>query len=491
MTIFHLTIIATIIITIIIGIIAGKFVKGNTSNYMIAGKKLGFLFVALAIVSQAIDGNATMGNTGLAQDFGFWAGAVLPIGLAISIFILGAFFAKKLNSSNALTLIDIFEARYQRKVSFMAAIIALFGFGILLAGNVALGALLAQTFFAIKYESAVIVICLAVCLYCFRGGIISDIWSDIFQMFVLVASMVGVSIYLVINYDILNNFFSTFQAAAGSAQMFTISGGGLINWASLIALGFGNIIAIDFVQRIFAARSPKAAQRGCYLAGFLTLLIGIPFSLLAISLAQINAGNDTALTFFDFTQTILPPWLGALLISGVICAALSTVDGAILSMSNILTRNILNIKPELETQEPQQAEQTALYFLRLSTIPIACCAMIFAILLPSPGILLSVAFDLTFAGLLIPFIFALFWPNFSNNQAALYAMIVGIGSRAFFATLTPTAFGLTNPFYITNNFFPASLDGLGTMIAPLLALATYLIIAFGSKITKKYIYGTK
>jgi hypothetical protein len=55
-------------------------------------------------MGQAVDTNATLGNTDLAAAGGFWAGASLPIGLAICLGLTGLFFAKRMNSMKLLTI---------------------------------------------------------------------------------------------------------------------------------------------------------------------------------------------------------------------------------------------------------------------------------------------------------------------------------------------------------------------------------------------------
>ena len=49
---------------------------------MVAGKSLPLLFVGTMLSAQSIDGNSSLGNVALVYQFGFWAGAAIPIGLA-------------------------------------------------------------------------------------------------------------------------------------------------------------------------------------------------------------------------------------------------------------------------------------------------------------------------------------------------------------------------------------------------------------------------
>ena len=45
------------------------------------------------LAAQAVDGNSTLGNIALVFEFGFWAGAVVPIGLGTCLLLVGAFYA--------------------------------------------------------------------------------------------------------------------------------------------------------------------------------------------------------------------------------------------------------------------------------------------------------------------------------------------------------------------------------------------------------------
>lgn len=480
MNIVQISIILSFLLSIIIGLVVGNKVKNKSLNFTVAGRSLPAGLITIALVAQAIDGNATLGNTSLSFDFGFWAGASLIIGLAISLFLLGKFFAEPLNNLKLITLADLFEIKFNRKIGFIASIIMLLGFGLLLAGNIATVGILLKLFFHIKYETSVIVTTLIVLLYIIRGGIISDIYADILQMILVSIGIFSALFVLFIFYGPINIFASEVMMSKFSlSQFFSIGDGALINWATIFALGFGNLIAIDFGSRIFAAKSGQDAKKSCYLAAIFTLILGLPFSLLIFYALNLNLTpiSDSPILIV-LAQKVLPPFVSALLITGVINAALSTIDGAILSMGNILTRNLIRIRPE--TSDNEEIEKTALYFFRISLIPIACSAMIFAILFPSPGVLLSVAFDITFASLLIPFVFA-FSQKLANSQAALCAIIVGGISRIVFVTLTPTLFGLANPFYIHNSIISPSLDGLGTILSPLLALIAYFVVILNNK----------
>lgn len=478
-----ITIFITVFIAIIIGIMAGKNIKNRKENFYIAGRKWPWIFVAMALVGQAIDGNSTLGSTSLGFDFGFWAAAAFPIGLALSLFLLGKFFAPKLNSLNLMTLADFFHIKYNRRIEVIASLLMLFSFGILLAGNIAAVAILLMNYVSINYQAIVILVCIIILLYIIRGGIISDLYSDFWQLAVLTLGTVAAFVFTINKFD-FTGFFTSQAYINGSSinQMFSLANGGLINWATVVALGFGNILAIDFNSRIYAARTPQDAEKGCYWGALFTLIFGIPFALLPLMINFLNIQPiDGSPILLVFAHSILPPFIIGLLISGIIAAAFTTIDGAILSMGNIITQNLLRVQDDIDDPSSVESEKTFLYFSRLSLIPITCLAMIFAILMPSPGVLLTVSFDIMFSSLLAPFVFA-FYLKKPNITAAIYSIVAGSVTRLLFAILTPTSFGITNSIlYIPNSLINPNWDGLGTIIAPLVSFIVYLVIYLYSK----------
>jgi SSS family solute:Na+ symporter len=267
----------------------------------------------------------------------------------------------------------------------------------------------------------------------------------------------------------------------------SVDQGAYVNWATIFALGFGNILAIDFAARIFSAKSAKEARRGCYIGGITTLVLGLPFALLPLVIQYLGivpeAGVPILMTFGSNT---LPAVVYALLICGIIAASLSTIDGAMLSMGNIVTHNFLNLKKDVSSDEPEESERIQLYFSRLTLVPIAFLAMAFAIALPTPGVLLTVAFDIMFAALLVPFL-AAFYTKQPNITAAIAAIVTGAAIRTVFAILTPTAFGVPNTiFYVENTIIPPTWDGVGTILAPVVAAIVYI----GVTVINRYVIKT-
>lgn len=131
-----------IVIFVLIGFSTAFFVKGESKNYFVAGRSLPLWVITATLASQSLDSNAILGNVDLSYKYQFYDGAVLPIGLGLSLILNGLFFAAKINKDNALTLPDVFAKRYGKLVELMASICTIISFLCLLAGNlVGMGAI--------------------------------------------------------------------------------------------------------------------------------------------------------------------------------------------------------------------------------------------------------------------------------------------------------------------------------------------------------------
>lgn len=132
--------------TVGIGIWAAKQVKGDSENYLVAGRGLVLPLAAATLMAQSVDSNATLGNTDLTAEFGFWAGASLPIGLALCLFLTALFFAKPMNRMGLITLPDFYRVKYNRPTEVVASFLMVLSFSFLLAGNLVAGDIYSRLF---------------------------------------------------------------------------------------------------------------------------------------------------------------------------------------------------------------------------------------------------------------------------------------------------------------------------------------------------------
>ena len=163
------------------GLGATFFVGGKTDNYFVAGRTLSLPICTLTLASQCIDSNAVLGNADLSYKFHYSDGAVLPIGLGLSLIINGIFLARHMNDENLLTLPDLWGRRYGPAVEVLGGLITIVSFMALLAGNlVGCGTVLSYTM-GMSMTGAICISGLIMFLYTAGGGLFSVAYSDILQ----------------------------------------------------------------------------------------------------------------------------------------------------------------------------------------------------------------------------------------------------------------------------------------------------------------------
>ena len=468
---YGIAIIGFLIASIVVGTFTHKLVKKSSKRYIVAGKSLPLFFVGTMLAAQSIDGNSSLGNAALVYQFGFWAGAVIPIGLGICLILTGLFYGKTLNKLSMFTLPDYYYRRYGNASEGISGVLMIISFIVLVAGNFAASGFILQTVFGIDFFWGILIAALVVLVYTFAGGLFSSAYTDIFQIYLAIGAFWAAFIFFAGGFAGVD--FSTILGAAPPGYL-DLSGltdmasGALINWAGIFALGLGDIVALDFMERVFAAKDPKTAQRGAFWGAGLTLFTVIPTSMLGIIALYYLPGLENPFTAMpDLAINHMPFAVGAALLMGVLGAAMSTANGGLLAISSVISRNLIQrdiMKRWLK--KPSMGDRRLLLTTRIFTIPMMVAAFILGWQIPQPGIYLILAFDIVFAGAFAPLTLGLFWKK-ANMPAAVTSLIVGSALRLLM-------------FFI----IPAEWAGLDTMIPPVISFALFITVALATQ--KKY-----
>jgi solute:Na+ symporter, SSS family len=468
---YGIGVIAFLALSVIVGTLTAKLVKKSSKRYMIAGKSLPLFFVGTMLAAQSIDGNSSLGNVSLVYQFGFWSGAAIPIGLGICLLLTGAFYGKRLNKMAMLTLPDFYYRRFGNGAEGMSSILMTISFIVLVAGNFAASGFILSTVLQIDFFWAMLISSIIVLVYTFAGGLFSSAYTDIFQIYLAIGAFWAAFIFFAagaagVDFStILGNAPPGYLDLSGLTDM---GNGALINWASIFALGLGDIVALDFMERVFAAKDPKTASRGAFWGGGLTLFTVIPTSMLGIvALYFLPNLEDPFTAYPTLAINHLPFPIGVALLMGVLGASMSTANGGLLAISSVISRNIIqrDILRRI-LKRPGMEDRKLLMTTRVFTIPMMAAAFILGYLIPQPGIYLVLAFDIVFAGAWAPLTLGLFWRK-SNTPAAITSLIVGSALRVLMFFVIPPEFA-----------------GLDTMIPPPIAFAIFVIVALATQ--KKY-----
>lgn len=439
-------------ISLAIGIYTYTKVRGSSTNYTVCDKSLPFIVVGTTLLAQAVDGNATLGNVSLTYTSGVWTGLMIPVGLALSLFLVGKFLASPLNKMNLMTLPEFFYRRYGAGTELLVSLLTIACFTVLIAGNLSAVAWVLSVVSGISYLPALAITTAVIVTYTMAGGLYSAVWTDFFQIHVALVGFVASAAWVLYTRG-WSLFTSIPVEKIDFSGLTSLQAGALPNWAGMIALFLGNAMALDFMERVFAAKSPKVARRGCYYAGTVTLIIGVSATLLGLaSITSVPNASDPRMVLPTLGVGVLPYWMGMMVFIGVLGASMSTANGAMLVIAVVMARNIYQRRTKTQVNDSK-----LLMLSRVLAIPTAAAAMILAWLRPEPGILLVVAFDIVFAGCVVPLFAGVYWQK-ANATGAVTSIVVGTVARLIAHFVTPAAWA-----------------GLDTLIPPVLSCVAFFV----------------
>jgi SSS family solute:Na+ symporter len=477
---FQFALVALIAFFALVGISTYILVRKSGRRFVVAGKQLPLFLIGTMLFAQSVDANGTLGNTGAVYGSGFWWGFQFPLGLAICLLVTGSWFAKPLNRMNLLTLPDYYYRRYGNVTELIVSVLMTVSFIILVAGNLAGCGWIIHIIFGLGYVPSLIIISMVVLAYTFSGGLFSCAATDIVQLYPALVAFVVSVIWLLVEGGgwsayadkIPSDFF-------GMSGLTSFDNGALVVWAGILALGIGDIVALDFMERVFAAKTPTVAQRGCYMAAGFTLIVGICASLMGLMAFKLIPGgvDDPRSVIITLATASLPFLLGLFVLGGIIGAGLSTANGGALGISAVFARNIMQrnvLLPRLRKQAERdgkdfhqvleetdwhEADRKLLWYSRFMLIPVFAAAIGFAVWRPEPGMLLVLAFDVVFAGCVAPLILGIYWKK-ANTYGALVAVIVGTALRLVLYYTMPVAWA-----------------GLDTLIPPVVSFVLMVAVS--------------
>jgi Na+/proline symporter len=442
---------AFLALSLVIGVSTARFVHRSGRRFLICGKSMPFIVIGTTLVAQALDGNATLGNTGLTYAGGFWSGMALSLGLGLSLFFVGKFLAEPLNRMDLITLPEFFFRRYGRGTELATSVVTFVSFSILLAGNLAaLGWILSVTS-GWSYAQALSFGAAIVFTYTVAGGLYAAIWTDFVQIYIAVGGFLLLAGWLYWTQDWQGALAALPPAHLNLEGLTSLASGGLVNWSVILSLTFGNAMALDFMERVFTARTPKIARTACYYAGTLTIIAGVAAAFAGLMAHQmVGVVEDSRMVLPVLASQHVPYWVGVMTMIGVVGASMSTCCGVIIATSAVVSRNILQ-----RWSSVVMDDEFLLRATRLVAIPMTAGGALFAYYRPEPGVLLVLAFDIVFAGCVVPLVAGVYWKR-ANAAGALAAIIVGTSARV-----------------VAHYLVPASLSGLDTLLPPVIGAVAF------------------
>lgn len=366
----------------------------DAEDYFLGGRSAKTLVLFMALLGTNVTPFVLMGIPGLAYHHGIGVfglnAAIVALGIPLTFWAIGYPAWRAARATGAVTPAELYAKRLRSPalgiVLFVAFVVYTLPYLVssVLGVGVAVSVLTAD---AVSLETAALGLLAVTLVYTATGGMRATMWTNVFQGavfvgFVLVA-FVGVA-------DHLGGFEAVMARVQAEAPALLVKGdrpmfatGAWVSWGLAISL---TVIAFPhMLVRIFAAKDVQALRNTCRLYPGALVLLWLPVVLLgvwgAVAIPGLQ-GRASDGIFVRLVQEAFGPWLEGLCLAGVLAAVMSTVDAQFLTLSSMLTRDVLQrVRPDLSARGQVRAGRLFLVVVALVTaaLVVARPASIFSI----------------------------------------------------------------------------------------------------------------
>ncbi len=459
MDIFSVTIGVSVLLFVIIGGYSGRSVK-RMDDYFVAGRKAPTLLILGTLVASVMSTSIFMGEAAFTYDGQFGAYMLFP-GIAVTGYMLGAvFFGVYLRRSCAPTVADYFGTRFQsRRLQQFAGFTIILGLGGYLLIVTQGASLLLSDITGLSFGTSLMVAWLSYTVFTMYAGSKGVIITDTLMFLLFMGATLVFVAYIV-------DGFGGFKASVADLALIKEKQG-IASWTGIIGEGTGWPTALDYViwavvidiawalvyavgpwqaSRHLMAKNEHVVLRAAILACFCVIVLQMLVYGMGglMNLAKIDIDPSETVLIWA-AQSLVPEFLGALLVAGIIAAALSSAS-TFLSLVGFSISNDMGSKPLSLT-----VNTTRKIMLITSVIVLVCCYFF------PPNIFWFMLFIGTvFASSWGPVGLMSIWSKRITKDAALWGMASG-----FFMNVVPATIDYLGIYNMPEYYPPV----IGTVVS--------------------------
>ncbi len=399
---------------------SSKSKKAKTSEeFVLAGKGLGpLILVGTFLATYVGNGTISGGGNSLSFTFGIWPGiffAVPAIGAVIGLFLL----SKKVRDSGVYTLAELLKLKYGDFAHVLSGgIISLSMISICAYQYKGLAYVLNVTT-GMNINIGIAVSAILIIFLAFSGGLKSVAVTDALSAFIMLIGILLATPFVLEAAGGWSNVVATAEATA--PESLTLSGGQtfygfLAGYFPLLFMTLGDQ---NMYQRIIAGKNNKSMRIG-FLGWFLGILIVMPLVAIIAFCARFIFGNNIeAGMAFMSTTTIIPTFVGGLLLAASTAFIVTTGDSYLLSGATNITYDIYATKIN-----PKATDEQKFKVIKYTIVGAGIFAYILIQFFPSVLAIQYWSYTINGAGITPALLAALCWKDVTK-AGGISSMIVG------------------------------------------------------------------
>ncbi|MBI1939605.1 MAG: sodium:solute symporter family protein [Ignavibacteriales bacterium] len=314
----------------------GLFAKSNESgtDYLLSGRKVGLWLFIFTNVSTWYGGILGVGEFTYRSGLLSWFTQGLPYYIFAILFAF--FFAEKIRNASLITIPDKIEQTYGKRAAVISALLIFILVSpapyILMIANII------QLVFKIDLLPALILSLLFSSIYLMKGGYKSDLYTDVFQFFVMFGGFIIIVVVSFLNIGSLDFLESHLPAnhlklTGGTSPLY------IIVWCLIALWTFADP---GFHQRCNSARDGKTAKYGILISvlfwmlfDFLTTTTGL------FSKAVLHDLDNPVLAFPLYAEKILGSGLKGIFYAALFATIISTSNSFLFISATTFGRDLI------------------------------------------------------------------------------------------------------------------------------------------------------
>ncbi|NLL14630.1 MAG: sodium:solute symporter family protein [Fibrobacter sp.] len=430
--------IATIVIyfsiLLLIGFFSSKKIK-NSSDFIIAGRDLGFWVFVLLMIGTTASGMSILGVAGLGYSGGwptFWEQIFVPLSGSICLILFGVKLSALAQKRGYMTVEDYFCDRYYSHVSMrlLATFTALIVSTIYLAGQYTAITIVLKWLLGLNEVTALIISAVIVMSYTLMGGLYAIAFTSLYLGILIIIGVVWVGPLIIFKVPDFNSVLNTINPYL--TAVFYPSGGKpfftpLFTFSFFFLITFGLSTAPHIINNVLAVKNRKH-YRWAPVTIFVIYFVVI--ALIKISGFSVRAMVQTGIlppldtpdsAFIAGIKYVLPEYAWAFIGTVVLAAVMSTTDRLLLTIGNCVSWDLYKkfVNKNADDRSIRNVNKVTMIIATIVTVLLAINPPKLLAFLIWAGI------GIMFSCFAIPLIGGLYWKR-ATKQGAIASMSCGI-----------------------------------------------------------------
>jgi len=428
----------------------------STSDYLVGGREMNPIIMALSYGATFISASAIVGFGGVAAAFGMGIQWLCLLNMLVGVIIAFIFFGlrtRRMGVKMGVSTFPQFLGKYygSRAVRVVVAAVVFITMPIYAAVVMKGGAVFIEQIFHVDYNISLLIFTLIIAAYVIAGGIKGVMYTDALQACIMFVCTAFLIIYFYTNvlgmsfteanvrlgemssfvpdkFRVLGHQGWTMMPVSGSPQWYTLV------TSLILGVGIGCLAQPQLVVRFMTVKSGKELKRGVFVGClFIAVTVGTVYHVGALSnlyfmksqgMVATNVVQDIDKIIPYFIGHAMPPWFSGLFMLCILSASMSTLSSQFHTMGSALGSDIVGAYRQNGSKHSR--------IVRLGVLISIIVSYMICYMLPEDIIARGTSFfmGLCAVAFLPAYFCALYWKR-TTRRAAMASLIVGTFSMLF------------------------------------------------------------